>query len=72
MRRIFAVVLLLVFILPAVVSCAEQGDNSDYSSSSEVSDMTVADTNASGFWSDAYADPASGIASASYLYSLGV
>ncbi len=72
MRRIFAVVLLLVIILPAVVSCTEQGDNSDYSSSSEVSDMTVADTNASGFWSDAYADPASGIASASDVYSLGV
>jgi len=75
MKRVFAMILLVLMILPAVCACTpeeESGVVSDQVSNVEESEVLVTDSNAASFWSDSYADSASGIDTADKVYSFNV
>lgn len=73
MKKLMALILLVLMLLPAVVSCTpDENVSGNVSDTSEESEIMVTDTNAASFWSDTYADSASGIDNAEKVYSLGV
>ncbi|MBR6507350.1 MAG: hypothetical protein IKT37_07100 [Clostridia bacterium] len=73
MKKIFALILLVLMLLPAISACTEGGSQtSDEVSNLEESEVLVTDKNAASFWNEAYADSEKGIDTAEKVYSLGV
>ena len=74
MKRIFAVILLLLMVLPLAVACntdESSGTASGSVSNTEESKDLTTDSNAASFWSEAYADTKNGIDTAEKVYSFG-
>ncbi len=73
MKKFFALLLLVLMLLPAVSACTnDNSQTSDDLSNTEESEVLVTDKNAASFWNEAYADSANGIDTAEKVYSLGV
>ena len=73
MKKIFALILLVLMLLPAISACTEGGSQtSDEVSNLEESEALVTDKNAASFWNEAYADSENGIDTAEKVFSLGV
>ena len=73
MKKIFAFILFVLMLLPAVFACTpDNSQTSDDVSDKEESEVLVTDKNAASFWNEAYADTEKGIDTAEKVYSLGV
>ena len=75
MKRIFAALLLVLMILPAVVACTPEdvsAPDTSAVSDTEESEALITDKNAASFWKDTYKDSEKGIDTADKVYSLGV